>query len=322
MAREKFTYIKHIHDNDVNCRLQLESLIRMYMGYMYNRTFRMFDYKNLPSGITIKDMEKYTQIEGKSFFLKIGDRFYILRGDFKWDVTWNNEPKSAIIVNPALGSKLKSTEYILDDDCICLPNDSMFIGLNPLHETNAVQLASTDISLTFASFNTRLKKLFTANDDNTKKSIDKLLDDIYNGKEITSIVTDDLYKSSIESVDYNTSSNNDIKDLIELKQYIKANWYIDLGINANYNMKREAINDNETHVNDDALIPLIDDMLICRQDAIKKINEKYGLDISVELSSAWKKIREEITLKLEAEKKSVESEEKSEEKIEGDSNEA
>lgn len=282
----------YIRDGVVNPRLQLDNLVEMYIGYMFDRTIKMFEFENLPDGITYKDMEKFTQMQGQSFFIKHKGRYYILYGSFSDFITWNSEPKSALIRNPALPD-LKN-KYTIDVDCVVYPNDSHYIGLYPMFETSAIQLASTDISLTFASFNTRLKKIFTANDDNTKESIDALLTDIYNGKEITSIVTDDLYKSSVESVDYNSSQNNDIKDLIELKQYIKANWYIDLGVNANYNMKREALNENEIASGTDTLIPLIDDMLDCREQAIKKINNMFGLDIKVRLSSVWARLRKEL----------------------------
>ena len=295
----------YIRDGTVNSRLQLDNLVQMYIGYMFDRTIRMFDFENLPDGITYKDMEKFTQMQGQSFFIKHKGRYYILYGSFSDYVTWNAEPKLALIRNPALPD-LKN-EYVIDKDCVVYPNDSHYIGLYPMFETSAIQLASTDISLTFASFNTRLKKIFTSNDDNTKASLDQLLDDIYNGKEITSIVTDDLYKQSVESVDYNSSQNNDIKDLIELKQYIKANWYIDLGINANYNMKREAINENEATMNDDALIPLIDDMLEVRKKAIDKINNMFGLNIQIKLSSAWAKLRKDMKLEEDVKEAAAES---------------
>ena len=52
-------------------------------------------------------------------------------------------------------------------------------------------------------------------------------------------------------------------------------------------MKRESINSNEAQLNDDMLLPLIDDMLKNRQDALDKVNNMFGTDISVEFNSAW-----------------------------------
>ena len=59
-------------------------------------------------------------------------------------------------------------------------------------------------------------------------------------------------------------------------------------------MKRESINTNESQLNQDSLLPLIDNMLNQRQLACKKINKMFGTNISVELNSSWKKVNEEV----------------------------
>lgn len=294
----------YIKEGEISSELQLEGLTKYYISDMFNKTLRMFHYENLPDDIMDKDMEKFTQLQGQSFFIKHNDRFYVLYGSFSDWITWNVEPKKALIVNPALPD-LK-TEYLINDDVIVIPNDLLYVGIYPILENNAVQMAQCDISIMFAEFNVRLKSLFTANDDTQKDSLNTLIDDIWNGKKPSAIVTDDMYKSSIESKQYTTGQSNDIQNLIELKQYIKANWYIDLGINANYNMKRETLNGDEVHVNDDALMPLIDNMLECRKQAVQKINDKWGLNITVDLSSAWKKIKDEIINEEKQEKAETE----------------
>ena len=285
-------------EGDTRPELQLDYLYDSYVSYMFNRTLRMFEYGNLPDGMITRDFEKFTQIEGKSFFIKHNDRFYVLKGAFENFITWNYEPKNAIIVNPALPDlKLK---YTLDEDCVVIPNDTLYVGLKPLFHNNATQLASVDISLMYAVFNTRFKGIITANDTNDKASIDKVIEDLYLGRKLSAVaVNETLMKDTINVVPYNSSSSTDLKDLIEMKQYIKANWYIDLGINANYNMKRESINESEATMNDDALLPLIDDMFECRKRAVDKINEVFDLNITVELSSSWAKLREEINLENE-----------------------
>ena len=112
---------------------------------------------------------------------------------------------------------------------------------------------------------------------------------------------------SIESLAYNNSGqSNDINSLIELRQYQLAQFFMELGINANYNMKKEAVSSEEFRMNDDALMPLIDQMLECRKMACKKINELFGLEIDVELNSAWLKLAKEIVNKVEQEEAEVE----------------
>ena len=66
-----------------------------------------------------------------------------------------------------------------------------------------------------------------------------------------------------------------------------CDFFHEIGINANYNMKRETLNTSETSVNEQALLPLLDDMLKQRQRGFERVNEKYGTNISVKLNSIW-----------------------------------
>ena len=109
--------------------------------------------------------------------------------------------------------------------------------------------------------------------------------------------------------------NQENNNLIELEQYLKASWYNELGLNANYNMKRESINSGESQLNNDMLIPLVDDMLKRRKEGAEKVNNMFGTNITVELASAWEDNQEEIDEALE------EGTEESEETKEGEENE-
>ena len=292
----------------------LADLVQYYIGLMFNRTLMMFEWKNLPDNMTSFDMEKFTQLRGKTIFLKDkadGNRFYILDGSPWNNISWNYEPTQAIVVNPSLNG-LKN-EYTLGKDCVLVRNDYLMMGLYPIFEKNSIDMANTDISIRFANFNTRLKSIFTSDDDNTKDSINTLIEKVWKGEKPVAVVTNDLYKKSVEGISYSNTQNNDIKNLMELKQYQLAQFYIELGINANYNMKRESVSADEFRMNDDALMPLIDQMLECRKMACKQINELFGLNIDVELNSAWLKIAKEVVNEVkqeEAEVKKTEAEAK------------
>ena len=47
-------------------------------------------------------------------------------------------------------------------------------------------------------------------------------------------------------------------------------------------------------MNNDALIPLVEDMLNCRRTALEKVNELFGTSISVDLKSSWQARAEEV----------------------------
>ena len=142
--------------------------------------------------------------------------------------------------------------------------------------------------------NTRLQTIISANDDMTVESAKQYLKDIFNGK--MGVIAEQKLFDSLKVNNANTKNNN-ISDLIELEQYIKASLYNEIGLSANYNMKKERLINAEVEQNTDILYPLIDDMMECRQQAINEINELYGLDIKIKFSSSWgykNKVNEEV----------------------------
>lgn len=273
----------------------LDELIDYYIGYMFSRTLQMFKWNDLPDGMNSYDVEKFTQLKADTFILYDNkkNRYFILEGSAYDNISWNYEPLKSIIVNPSL-PELNKIKYELGKNAVMIRNDYLRIGLYPMLEKNAIDLANTDLSIKYASFNSRLKSVMTSDDDTTKASLDKVIDDVWNGRKPVSIVTNDLYKSSIDNKKYAEGNYTDIHQLIELKQYQLAHWYMELCINANYNMKSQYVNDGEMTMNDDALIPLIDQMLECRKMACKEMNKLFGLHVSVELNSSWKKKFDEI----------------------------
>ena len=53
-------------------------------------------------------------------------------------------------------------------------------------------------------------------------------------------------------------------------------------------MKKAYINTTEVSISDDILLPFCDDMLKQRKQAVEKINDMFGLNISVDYDSSWK----------------------------------
>jgi len=168
----------------------------------------------------------------------------------------------------------------------------MYIGLLPMFSRYATAMTETELSLNIASINSRVLDFISAPDDRTKESAEKYLEDIYNGKR--SVVAENAFLDGIRIRPSSVDTARTITDLIELEQYQKASWYNEIGLNANYNMKRESLNSSESQLNNDALLPLIDDMLIQRQKGLEKVNTMFGTNISVELASSWEDNQIEI----------------------------
>jgi hypothetical protein len=79
---------------------------------------------------------------------------------------------------------------------------------------------------------------------------------------------------------------------------LTGTFYNEIGLNANFNMKRESIGEGESSLNEDSLLPLADEMLRCRKEDMDKINKMFNTNITVEFDSAWLNNRKEIELSL------------------------
>lgn len=273
-------------------------LIKHYVKQMLSQTVEMFEYDGLPESIPQKELEILHQINGYAIWKKVKDKLYVFFGSLGGISNEYYHPTIAIVNNPYLNF---NKNMKIGEDCVVTFNNKLRESLMPIMNKYAVLCAECDISIRFATVNARIPYLVGANDDNTRTSVEQVFKKIWDGKEFGIVLNKRLLESNKDSTftsEFGSRSQNTIKDLIELKQYLKSSWYLDLGIQSNYNMKRESLNSNETQMDEDVLLPLIDDMLQSRKDGIEEVNKMFGTNITVKLSSSWEKLREEIRNKI------------------------
>lgn len=318
-------YLKYIRSNDLYNFKDKKNNIFNHEIYMLMRTSRMFKWSGLPETIPEKYLEQFLQVNGYAG-IAVGDdagSLYAFYGGLGGEPDAYYNPTKFIVANPYL--KL-SKEYTIDSDCIIIRNDPFYIGLMPLFNKYASMLSENELSLNMASINTRVQSALAAGDDRTKAAAERYIEKLTEG-DISVIGENAFFDEDLKSVPLaNTSKTGILGDLIEYEQYLKASWYNELGLNANYNMKREALNSAESSINDDILFPLVDEMLKMRQEGADRVNEMFGTDISVELASSWNDNRKEEDAMIDS-IDPEESEDDSEDELpedmkEGDDNDA
>ena len=259
-----------------------EKNLNDYITYMLNRSIVMFKYHNLPETMPQREIELLLQTNGWGCVCEIDGNLYCLNGGLGGVPNAYNMPTEIVISN----SYLKYNKTLtIDTDCVIIPNDTMYVGLIPLYNRYCTMLVENDITMVLATVNKRVQNLLSANDDNTVESAKSFLKKVYDG-EIGVIAESKLF----DSLKVNNSSTNaqvSLTDLFEFEQYIKASLYNEIGLSANYNMKRERLTSAEVETNTDNLYPLVDDMINQRRKALEKINEMFGTNIEVEFNSSW-----------------------------------
>lgn len=257
--------------------------------YMLTRTQSMFTYKNLPETIPSRNLEMMLQINGNVFFTKVDGEYYVFTGGLGGEPDVYYEPTIYTVANPALNF---SKNLKIGEDGILIRSDAFGLGLLPMMQKYAALIVENEFTMRVADICSRISFILSASDDRTASSAKKFLKDIEDGKLGT--ISDNSFLEDFAVNSVGDKNSQRMTDLVEYQQYLKAAWFNDLGLNANYNMKREAISPDEAQLNDDALLPLIDDMLEERKRGLKQVNEMYGLDIEVDLDSSWMKEQKEV----------------------------
>lgn len=289
------------------CVLNKEQGMMQYVSYMVDRTNKMFEWTGLPDTIPARMLELYLQINGYAAFVNIDDQvqahfpelrdfpsgLYVFFGGIGGERDIYYRPLLFTVANPRLKESLKcpiiyksSGDFSqLKNPCVVMRNDTNMLGLLPMFNRYAAQMVENDISIRSAQINARAQVGISVNNDAEMETARKYLDDLEAGK--LGILAKSAFLNGVSVANVGTQSANVIIQLIELQQYLKASWFNDLGLNANFNMKREYISREEIGSQTDVLLPLVDDMLECRKEACELLSEVFGVEITVEKNSAW-----------------------------------
>ena len=268
--------------------------IKSYMRYMIIRLQRMFKYNNLPDSIPREILEYYLLCNGTCFIAKESSRLVAFTGHCGGELDEYYRPTIYTVANPAL----KVTKnYKIGTDGVLMRNDSMWLGLYPLMSRYASLLAENCLTIRVADIMLRVMALLTAPDDKSKLAAEAYLNKLEDGE--LAAIAENRFLDGIKMQSPPSNNGSYLTQFIELQQYLKGSFYNEIGLNANFNMKREAIGEGESSLNEDSLLPLCEEMLRCRQEDVEKLNKMFGTEITVEFDSAWANNVKEIELRME-----------------------
>ena len=283
--------------------------LRAYICYFLDRLQSMFKWSGLPDTIPQKWLESYLLVDGQCAVINTDKGIFATNGGMGADPNEYYIPTKYIVTNPWLpeGSTAgkQYTIYGEEQNAVLVRNDTYTAGLMPLLLKYCTQMVENDITMSIADIWARASVAFSAADDQTRESAELWLKRLKKGE--LGVIGEAPFLAGNQNESLRTNPIGTVAgtltDLIEYHQYLKAGLYNEIGLNSNYNMKREAIMSNETKLNDDALHPLFDTMLACRKEAAEEINRLFGTEISVEFNSAWadnEKENEAVMQQIEA----------------------
>ena len=253
-----------------------------YCKYTFTRTQSMFVYEGLPDTIPVQWLESYLQRNGSCCIAEHEGKLYALLGNAGGELDEYYQPTIYTVANPALNL---SKSFKIGEDCVYCKNDYDALGLTPLVSRYCGLMTENLLTVRISDINMRMMNLLSAPDDNTLSSTKQYLKDLEEGK--LGVVGETPFFEGLKLQSKGVGNGDYMIQFIELQQYLKGSLYNELGINANFNMKREALSGEEVALNDDALMPLIDDMLKQRRAMCDELNAMFGLNVSVDYGSTW-----------------------------------
>lgn len=289
-----------------------------YMQELSNKVNSIFEFENLPETVDENFFKLSLILTGHCSLVNIKNEWYAVHGQRGGTPNPYYIPENYIIANPALGSEtVKTTDnkitvfYLTPfDECTTIGT-----GLFGLINRTADSLTHTDISINTALKNSRVVAICECSTDTDKERINETFNKMRSGGDVFTVKTG--FDDEIKINPFLNGANipEVIRELVELRQYILANFYHSIGINSNYNLKRAQISNEEIKTNDDILIVNTYEIKSQLEKGCKEFNEKTGMNISVRYSDAWQQLRETETAETEETNNTeTESEDKENEK--------
>lgn len=271
-----------------NVKLKGKNLAQ-YNNYTMAKTLSMFEWSELPETIPYFELEKLLQKHGFAFITEVEGKLYAFWGAIGGIQDAYGNPTQIIINNVALGFN-KTLD--IKEDGVLVHSDDCMMGLLPLITKFNSALVENDINLSMAGITSRMQTVISASDDKTKTSAENYVQKLIDGD--VSVIGEAALFDGVKRQDATSSQGSAFTSLIEFHQYVKASLHNELGLNSNFNMKRERLTSGEVESVEDTLYPFIDNMMKCRLKAVELINARYETEIEVDYGSVWNKKNREL----------------------------
>lgn len=264
------------------------------INYMLARLQKMFKYSGLPDSIPRQYLENYLLVNGSCIIARdkknpSDQSIYAFVGAAGGEPDIYYRPTRYMVANPSLNFSaeyyISSTDPNHEPDAVLIRNDTMWQGLYPMMARYASLISENLLTIRTADVMLRVLALITAPDDSSRLAADQFLKDITDGH--LASIAENRFLDGIRMQNPPSNNGSYLTQFIELHQYLVGSFYNEVGLNANYNMKREALSESETGLNDDSLMPLCEDMLRCRREDMQAVNSLFGTSIEVDFDSSW-----------------------------------
>lgn len=254
-----------------------------YFKWLLSKTCSCFYLKNLPETLDEFYIISNLLIDGDICITKFNDELYACIGAPGGKPDEYYKPSVYTIANPILGSKIV-TDGVDGVIVYNTPLDAYISGgLYGLISQTATLLADNIVSINCCQINSRVTAITTADSPAQRIEAEATLKSMYAGHPFKVVGSDIIDKIAVNPIATANTSQN-LAELIELHNYIIANYFQSIGIKSNDIRKKAHVLQDEIDSQNDYLQISILELLTSWQSGFDKVNEMFGTDIHVELN--------------------------------------
>lgn len=256
-----------------------------YFKWLLNKTASCFYIKNLPDTIDEFYIKQTLLLDGDIGITDFDGKVYAVNGAPSGQPDEYYVPTQYTVANPILGSKI-FTRGVDGAVVYNTPLDKYLAGgLFGLIDQTATLLADNIISINCNQINSRVTAVFTADSDAQAIAGEVILKKMYTGAPYNIVRSDIIEKIGVNPIATSATSQN-LTELVELNNYIIANYFQSIGIKSNDIRKKAHILEDEINSQNNYLQISILEILTSWQKGFDEVNKLYDLDIQVELNPA------------------------------------
>lgn len=256
-----------------------------YFKWLLSKTCSCFYFKNLPETLDEFYIKSTLLCEGDICISNWNEKLYAVSGFAGGEPDEYYKPTIYTMAQPRLGSK--SAEIGVNGVVIYNTPLDAYIGggLYGLISQTATLLADNIVSINCCQINSRVSAFVTADSEAQAIAGENILKNLYAGKPYKILRSDLIDKINVNPI-ATASTSNTISELVELHNYIIANYFQSIGIRANNMRKKAHLLQDEIDVQNEFLQVSIYEIMSSWQKGFDKVNEMFGTEIEVCLSPA------------------------------------
>lgn len=268
---------------------------KTYWRYaLLEKCMRIFEWKNLPESIPQKEIEIRCILSGFAGWLTDKEKNNIVTfGSMSGVTNYADEFTIFTFATPRFSGVRRINNADKNKGVVIINNNSIRNPMFPLIERYSILLAHADISFQSILINTRASGILAAKNQQQADSLKMWYEKLVDGSTMAVVDENDmnslLNAEGLRQVSTAYPSSTSILDYYTAIQNLLKSFYNDIGVRMSTE-KRERLISDEVNSDNQMLLFNLNDMLKCRQDACKRINKIFSMNISVEFSEEFKQM--------------------------------